>query len=331
MIADIMQTKEAARLLLRGVDGEEVVARLLSEQKSLAAVNTAMSRIRNAVYATNREYDEYDASDLRAHADEAGVAAFLGASLKAKVRQQKQHALAKTWSPAAEAALAGLELLPRSMRTFRLDDATNRRLKDDRKERLRVKNSAVLRVRAGELIEGARRILEAASPASTIPDLALSLLAVSGRRTSELLGGASTFAPTSDPNACLFRGQLKKPHEAAPYPIPLLVPYATFEAALRVLRAKQKGAVLEPEACNAKYSSLLRRRLTRFLPEGATVHTTRAFYVTAVFHFYECECSFSMLCCTVLGHEEQGESLNYSHVRLEGVDHLRGHRGPLAV
>lgn len=271
---DTMQIKVGVQLLLNGTDGTAVVAQLLKEQKSTAAVNTAMNRIRNAVYATNFEPDEYDDSELRTHEDEPGVAAFLNSNLKTKVKLQKRHAITKTWSPEAEVALAGLELLPRSMSTFRLDDTVNRQMKKDRTERLRIKNSTMLKIQAAELIELAKRALERASPTSTISDLALSLLVVSGRRTSEILSGASRFEPTGHPNTALFHGQLKKPNEVEPYRIPLLVPFATFRSALQVLRAKQKSAILDPQACNAKYSSLLNRRLERFRIPQLLAHSS---------------------------------------------------------
>ena len=90
----------------------------------------------------------------------------------------------------------------------------------------------------------------------------------SGRRSSEILNGASTFAPTARATTCLFGGQLKTRQARLPYEIPLLCEFGAFSNNLRALREAQGGRVLSASECNQRYAKGLQLALRRLYPMG---------------------------------------------------------------
>ena len=112
--------------MIDGTSGADVMAELSKTHRTLGSLNTAMSLVRAEVI---RRGPFHDNSELRTHADNPDVVAFLDAPLKEQVAIQRSHAYRQTWSEDEEAALAGLKLLPDSMASFRLTNEQNLELK----------------------------------------------------------------------------------------------------------------------------------------------------------------------------------------------------------
>ena len=155
------------------------------------------------------------------------------------------------------------------------------------------------------------------------------LLLLSGRRTTEICNGHSTFAPTERRTVCMFTGQVKKRGAVGAYAVPLLCDYATFRDALGVLRAKQGGERLEPVACNNRYQKMLNAATPRLLPFARHAHALRAVYAAFAFHLYACDVTFNRATMRILGHERLDLSLSYNAVVLHDVGLPAGCYGPL--
>jgi hypothetical protein len=172
--------------------------------------------------------------------------------------------------------------------------------------------------------------------------LILGLCAASGRRMAEICNGHSTFveAPErlrGDPNvlgmqvsACIFTGQLKKGTEdAAPYAIPLLVPFELFDAALKAFR-KMQGDVsaLTNDEISARYQGNAHGVRKEEFPHLTKLHDLRAAYVTCAHAMFDFgPVTFNFLAKRLLGHDKLEESLNYNDYTLT----TRPPRGPTFV
>ena len=122
------------------------------------------------------------------------------------------------------------------------------------------KNAKLIVIKdAAQLLRVVASMLEEATPTLSDAQLILPLLLASGRRTSALLNGRSTFLPLPEAHYCLFGGQLKKKGAAVAYRIPLLVPYELFDRGLRALRAKQGEAQVSNAEASRKYQGNLGR------------------------------------------------------------------------
>jgi hypothetical protein len=169
-------------------------------------------------------------------------------------------------------------------------------------------------------------------------ELALALLVLTGRRTTEVLNGRSAFDAAPDPreHACLFVGQLKARSARAPYRIPLLAPFADVAAALACLRRRQAGGGggggggdrdgggggLSNVDVSRRYQSGLGQHLKAH-PVYASlgkVHALRAVYANACLHLFDWSdrpWSDNAVVMHVLGHASPDESLAYTAMRVE--------------
>jgi len=319
-----------ARRLVDGADAETAIAALRETYTTTASLSTAMSLVRAAVLEAERVVDD---APLRAHARHPEVAAFLALPLREQYRLQREHARNPTWPPEAEAALAALRLLPPNMDGFALTRRETLDLKRRREEAQLARQEAPLVVAdAPRLLRAATAMLASATASTSFPRLILPLLLVSGRRFAEVVNGRSSFTPTAHPYLCIFNGQLKKRGRAQPYTIPLLVPFAAFERALRVLREKQGGAELANGVAKDRYGANAQRALADGVLVGLPschLHDLRSAYVALVDHVYQCPFTFNRLAMRILGHDCLTESLCYNHVKLAGGS--RGSLGPLRL
>eukprot|EP00966_Prymnesium_polylepis_P302143 6980583-Prymnesium_polylepis.1 len=200
-----------------------------------------MSRIKSA-WMKGAPVPPEVATMMAAYRNESGVETFLSLPLSEMVRVQREHRSDPVWSEAAEVALQSLALLPPNVAALKLNHQELISLKRKREDTLISKQEELLHVRnAATWIQCAIVAARTSTPDMSIPRLALPLLLLSGRRTSELLNGKSTFEATERPTTCIFKGQIKKRGNDAPYEIPLLCDFATFTHALNVLRLKQCG------------------------------------------------------------------------------------------
>ena len=133
--------------------------------------------------------------------------------------------------------------------------------------------------------------------------------------SGKVMNGQSTFVPNA-PTTCVFTGQAKKRDVETSYTIPLLCDVATIQYALTVLRLKQGHEILEPKACNARYSNLLRDETTSIFAFAAHPHQLRACYAAFVFHLYVSNTTFNRTAMRLLGHARLDVSLAYNAVML---------------
>lgn len=123
--------------------------------------------------------------------------------------------------------------------------------------------------------------------------VAVALLAVTGRRTAELLNGRSSFRTVRGrPHECVFAGQLKT-RDPRPYRTPLLLPLAEVRRGLdRLRRLQAEDDVRYMD--NARVSSRYQRPLSRALKALAgpmaifsKLHELRAFYACAAYEAFD--------------------------------------------
>ena len=324
--AEPNRTARVVAMLRRGDDGAAVLDALRSECATPRALSVAISRVRAAAFAA-LPAPPCDALAPVA-ADDPDVARFLTLPLGERVKVQRAHRSDPTWCDEAEAVLASLELLPANVAALRLTPRELVSLKRTHEGALIAKQEALVHVHGGWLAFAVRLARESRAEMS-YARLALPLLLLSGRRTAELLSGASTFAPTARATTCAFAGQLKKRGAEAMrrFEIPLLCDYATFAHGLGALREKQGGVVLTPKETNVRYAKNLSLALPCIFPVVETVHQLRGVYAALAFHLYACESTFNRAAMRVLGHDKLDVSLAYNGVVLHPL--LLGERGCL--
>lgn len=317
-------------MLERGEDGERVMAHLRAVCQTPAALSCCISRIRARQMSTH-VLPNGVAEAMSAHVHEAGVAAFLTLPLHEMVRVQRAHKWDAEWSEEAERALAGLRLLPDNLSALVLSPSEQVALKRARESTLMNKQEALLHVH--DASAWLRHVIELARTSRaemTLARLTLPLLLLSGRRSTEMLNGTSTFLPTPRATTCFFDGQIKKRGaHARAYEIPLLCDFATFAHALGALRAKQGFQQLGTVECNNRYHKLLNQGTRAFAPTLSHAHQLRSVYVAYVCRMYTCDVTFNAACMRILGHEKLETSLSYNSVVLHSVQDDLPACGPL--
>ncbi len=324
----------AARALVEGEPGAEVVRTLQTRHSTLHSLQKALSNVRAILVDGGHRPPEYDTAPLRAAMpDAAEVRAFLDAPLREQLKIQRAHRANPTWPAAAEAALGAVQLLPPNAAAFALTKAQAFALKRKREDSLVARNESVVVVaEAARLVEACTTALKEAHAGLSFPRLAVPLLVLSGRRSAEMMGAAS-FEPGPVPKSAVFAGQLKrKGAPDVPYVIPLLCDFAVFQRGVRILRSKQGGA-LAPEGVHTRYQPSICRAIKSgivpHLPETCHAHDCRAIYSALVYHAFVSPYSAPRTAMLVLGHHDLEQSLSYGAVRLEKCDALRGAFGPL--
>jgi hypothetical protein len=351
----------AAEMLVNGTPGTRVMEFLRHEfvdatrvePRTLSSMNSVMSLVRSAVIARGVRSRDYDDSALRAFASSnTEIESFLNAPLGEQCKIQRSHASNPSWGEPAETALRQLQLLPKTMDSFRLSETQALQLKIDQEKAQIRKNecSNIIHIDHGPcLLKRAIWLLATARTTDSFARLILPLLLCTGRRLSEIVNGRSSFEPVAHPYYARFSGQLKKGGAAGTYVIPLLCDFKTFAVGWMALRQKQLGerqgkAQGESTLTNAevkrryegntnKYlrkGSVLRLPLYGEKPKACHAHSLRSIYAAYVFELYSCPDTFNRTCMRVLGHTSLAESLSYNAVRLGQMDtHRGGAYGPL--
>ena len=320
--------------LLNGASADHAIATLKETYTTEGSLSNAMSRVRASILDRNQPPAEYDPSELQGLASPE-IEAFLCLPMRDQYKIQRDHRTRSSWGPDAEQALSRLQILPKSLDSFRLQKEETLTLKRQREESLLTKNDHLLEFDLRKLLDTCTAMLETAAPTHSFPRLILPLLAVSGRRFGELVNGRSTFAPTTHPHYTLFSGQLKKRGVQPPYQIPLLVPFPIFAKGLLALRQKQGGKVsnLTNAQATARYLPNVQRVLEAGglagVPITAHVHDCRSVYVAAVCQLFIPPVSLPRVAMKILGHDTLMDSLSYSSAKAENVGDLRHSLGPL--
>lgn len=219
--------------------------------------------------------------------------------------------------------------LPRNVRDLHVTPSEIRECKKRARVSRLVKNHARVVVDGCALLSKARHDLR---HATTLSDLALSLMLLTGRRQCEILSGQSTFEATDTTLfAARFTGQAKRrglrtyealqtktddqqtTSEEVCYVIPLLDDFFTIRQGYQRLQTLQEGKVLDRDQTSRKYQSLLSRRLHEVFPDAKHPHGLRGVYACMAlraFTWGDMSDSFVTMC--ILGHRDLDESLVYT-------------------
>ena len=232
-------------------------------------------------------------------------------------------------SPAVNAALKDVKVLPDNMDSFRLTSNEAALCKEDQKLSLLEKNSEVIVVEEPLVLH--QKMLRHLEEYAKVPhiQLIIALMFVSGRRSTEILNQRSTFdAVDGFPYHCHFVGQLKK-HSTKPcdevFMIPLLCEFALFSRALDHFRQTDRQRVVRDQRDTNKqvakvYTSQLHYGQKRHLPFLKKMHDLRGLYVRYVDAMFRHGVTINLLCKLVLGHDDMTESLHYFNLQIDCVD-----------
>ena len=311
------RTSRACAMLEGGASGAEVLEWLRAQAPNVGALINSIGRVRKAMMA---RAPPPCLAALQPFAGEGGVAAFLVAPREEQVRVQRAHRAQPTWSDGAEAALAALALLPANVAALALSRDEHAQRRQVRAARLMAKQSRLIHVHNATVwLAHAVELCRASHAGLSVARLALPLLLLSGRRSSEILNGRSSFLPTGRATTAVFAGALKKKGHSAPLEIPLLCEHAVFAHGYAALRAAQRHEQLSEVECNNKYHSALTLELPNLFPFAPTPHALRSVYAAYTFELYSHECAFNLVCMRVLLHESIGVSLSYSSAKLHDL------------
>ena len=365
--------QRAVQKLVDETPGADVVAWLSTQfvdgcraaegkERTISSLNSTVTRVREALISGNHRASTYDPWTLQQHAlDNAEIASFLAAPLKEQLAIQKAHAKTPTWSAAAEACLAQMQLLPKAMDTFKMTKEQTILMKQTQEQSVTRKNECIIVIPdAVALLKTLEQRLLSSQAHDYNPRLILPLLLASGRRLTEICSPRSVFDPVEGkPYYCTFKGALKKKGTNDSGTIPLLVRFDSFAKGLAALRAKQLDTTSEDgRRAGKSVSELTNAQIkTRYghatnlalaagqvlpLPEYEDPHTgenrrphnhdLRAIYATYVHElFHPAGGSFNRTAMRCLLHTTIQESLSYAHVELERAAPLRGTLGPLST
>ncbi len=349
-----MRTADYVEILLEGEDGKKVVDMLKKELQSVCVLKAALSKIKKAVMQSGdaRSFHPKHSAIVkkmmrlaRQTGDEAVLAkarAIKAGSLKYRFDAKRKAKARRTFFGHAELdqLLATMPVLPDNFSSFVLPKAIALKCKTIAEHNLAVKNESIRIIEDGAAMLKlcANYIKLAASdlePSLSVPKLAVCLLLVSGRRTSEILNGKSSFSPGSTPMSVLFDGQLKKNRVGeegadASFEIPVLLEADVFIKAFERLRALQGYAVLSNEQVNSKYAANLSfwtkkmfavRSVTKnSIAEFVRPHDLRTIYVIAAYELFEFEnqgLTINAFAKWALGHDGLQTTLNYASIKVK--------------
>lgn len=223
-------------------------------------------------------------------------------------------------------------LLPRHVRDVHITRDEARRCDELKRTHLVARHEHAHRVDGSAWLAEAQRTASRADRAGLF-DLALALLLLTGRRTSELLNGRSRFERVPGaPRALRFWGQLKRSSAANDdgdsgatdsYVVPVLADAALVLSALEALRLKQPSNVarLDNAAVSARYQSGLGRHLARHAVYGSVgtsrVHLLRSAYAALVHACFDCGGrTVQAVAHRVCGHTDLADALHYTALAL---------------
>jgi hypothetical protein len=300
----------ACVMIMRGDDAQAIMQMLRATCTSVQALSVCISRIRTLVIP-KLLMTTCDA--LAPYLSEVGVASFMSSTLMEKVRIQRAHRTDVSWSNEAEYTLRNIQLLPPNASGLKLSEFELISLSRVRAKALILKQQVINVYAAGNWLQHVISMVLSSTTECSFPYIAIPLLILSGRRSTEIMNGKSSFAPSSlSTTTSLFTGQIKRRGKDMAYEIPLLCDYDVFAYGISILRAKQRGETLESAACNNRYHKMLNTEMARICPQGKTVHSLRAMYAAYVYFLYTSNVTFNRAVMQVLGHDKLDVSLSYN-------------------
>ena len=210
--------------------------------------------------------------------------------------------------------------LPENVRALRLSRQEMRECKRTQVAQTIEKNRTRTVVNGRVLLAHARTVVTRPEECrGGIPELALALMVVTGRRECELLNGRSEFVPHSE-YSLMFRGQAKKRDdgmtETEERIVPCLCPSSLVVACVAHLRSRQGHVTSTNEETSRRYQSYLSRHMRSTTPWSETrthAHSLRGIYTCmshALFDWGLHTDAYVAMC--ILGHTSLTESLVYT-------------------
>ena len=354
-----MNLKDYANMLLRGDDGKSVVDLMLEEIEHKCSVRVAMTSVRNVILQGSdpRRFHPKHAASIKA-LKELGKTTTVAAkqklktfingdlkykySAKRKVRKQGYY----FDDEEMDTLLKGIEIFPNNMKTFILPKEIARECMQIAQHNLQVANENIKIIKNTTIninicidyIEFAIKESAKRNPEYIVSDkkLGTCLLAMSGRRTSEIFNGKSRFKKGKTQTTVIFDGQLKRNNAGQEsidksYEIPLLCYSDIFIKGFHTLRKLQNYQEFTNKEVNAKYSTNVKYWSSKLFPivpgrkstdEEVTPHDLRRIYVVAIFEMYNYEdvrIGINSVAKKILGHTSIDTSINYLSIRLNGI------------
>lgn len=350
-----MNRAQIQELLLSGERGTDVVALLQANTNNPCALKVILSKVKRDVLLSGDKRAAHP--QLRAN-----LAKMKKVSSKLNAKQKKKFAVftesnlkyiydarRKLRSEGAffgdkklDSMLASLKILPPNFDSFKLPPDIEKECKRIAAHNLKVKNeNCKILLESRKALESVVSYLTLAGNASGQSEsisenkLAVCLLFVTGRRTSEILNGESTFKKGPTDMSLTFTGQLKKnlvgEEKEESYEIPILCTADIFLKAFSVLREKQNNVKRDNAAVNSKYASNLSfwcKKMFKVQPSSNSVashirvHDLRALYVVLAYQLFQYDLtgfSINGFAARVLGHTGIDSSLNYSSYIVKNI------------
>ena len=313
--------------------GEVDVMPYLRSKCTIASLSSTISRVRSS-WIKKQPIPSFVVDILAPFTmTEPGVCEFLSLSLQEMIREQRKHRVDPSWSQEAEKALSRMQFLPEKVLLLKLTETELVSLKRKRERNLISKQESLLHVyKAGDWLQYAVYLAQTSTKEMSFPRLALPLLLLSGRRTTEILNGKSSFLPLpSQTTTTFFIGQIKNRGNDQNYAIPILCEYNVFAYAMSVLRSKQDGEILDSANCNNRYQSMLDKEAGRIFAFISNVHQLRSAYASFAYHLYKSDVTFNRAIMRMLGHQDLALSLSYNCCKLHDLEGLppTGSFGPI--
>lgn len=197
------------------------------------------------------------------------------------------------------------------------------------KKNMASKLKNALKFNNDELLEHATSTL--ASKTAGTYDLALALMTVTGRRSSEILNGRSSFGQVRGKKThALFKGQLKKRKtESDAYTIPLLCTRELVNEGLDKLRARQPRDIqtYSPARVSRRYQSSIRKHSLKHpvYKQFNNLHDLRGCYAVMAARAYDCGSNMQdqYAISKFLGHADPKEAMPYMAYRLKKPSALK--------
>lgn len=288
-----------ARRLDAGEAAEAVMADLRSRYRTTRCVNVKACLVRQLCVPT-AEYREACGRLLRERPE-------LVASFDVNTEQ---------FDRSVARGIVG-ELPPRVGANVRRFTVTREEMRECKRASARnaiLKNKFSERLDGQALLHHARGVVARDDVDHCVPELALALMLLTGRRECEILNGRSTFVPHTE-YSVVFGGQAKKRGSAEAIVVPVLAPSPQILAAVTRLRLRQGCVSLSNVATSRRYQSYLSRHLAATPPwsQCRRVHSLRGCHACMAWQLFDWgDHSSAFVAMCILGHSGLTESLVYT-------------------